>query len=180
MDKRLLVILVFVVIGMAVLTYGYTQQDQNTIQSSVIQNDTIQNATQNSTTQNSEQKDVKGTLKDYDATITQKGPSTPQKRGTSVSISYTVTNKGKKTIYDAEVGAQEFDRYIGTLKPGQTKKYTYMEYIPTDKDLTEWFEGGNVKLTGSLELGSIILTFKDDKGVLHGVRSNQISIKLLN
>ena len=176
MDKRLLVVLVFVVLGLAVFTYGYTQQDQYTTENNV-----IQNTTQNGTVQeNNEQKNVSGTVKDYDATITQKGPINPQKRGTSVPIHYTVTNNGKNTIYDAEVGAQEFNKYIGTLKPGQTKKYTYMQYVPTDNDLAEWFEGGNVKLNSPLEIGSIILTFKDDKGVLHGVRSNQIEIKLLN
>lgn len=172
MDRRLIVVFIFVIIGLAALTYGYTQQDRNTIQSSVIQNDTIQNATQNS-----EQKDVKGTLKDYGATITQKGPSTPQKRGTSVSISYTVTNKGKNTIYNAKVGAQDFEKDVGTLNPGQTRKYTYSVYIPTNVELASWYSS-DVKLTNTLEIGSIILTFTDDKGNSQGVRSNQISIKL--
>ncbi|MEL7670461.1 hypothetical protein [Methanobacterium sp.] len=174
MDRRLIVVFIFVIIGLAALTYGYTQQDQNKIQSSV-----IQNATQNSTTQNSEQKDVNGTLKDYDAIITQKGPSTPQKRGTSVSISYTVTNKGKNTIYNAKVGAQDFEKDVGTLNPGQTRKYTYSVYIPTNVELASWYSS-DVKLTNTLEIGSIILTFIDDKGNSQGVRSNQISIKLLN
>jgi hypothetical protein len=180
MNKRLLVVLVFAVLGLAVLTYGYTQQGQYTTENKGIQNNAIQNATHNSTVQNNNgQINVNNTLKDYGAIITQKGPKTPQKRGTSVPIYYTVTNNGKKTIYDAEVGAQEFEKYIGTLKPGQTKKYTYMQYIATDKDLKEWYEG-NVKLNGPLEIGSIILTFKDDKGAFHGVRSNQIQIMLLN
>ena len=180
MNKKLLMVLVLAFFGLAIFIYGYTQQSQDTMQNNMIQNNTTQNATQNSTVEdNNEQTNVNNTLKDYDATITQKGPSTPQKRGTSVPVHYTVTNKGKKTIYDAEVGAQEFEKYIGTLKPGQTKKYTYMQYIATDKDLKEWY-GGNVKLNGPLEIGSIILTFKDDKGAFHGVRSNQIQIRLLN
>ena len=180
MDKRLLMVLIFVVLGMAVFTYGYTQQGQYTTENNVIQNNSIQNTKQNSTfKENSEQKNLSGTSKDYNAIINQIGPINPQKRGTSVPIQYTVTNNGKNTIYDAEVGAQDFEKYIGILKPGQTKKYTYMQYIPTDKDLEEWYEGGNVKLTGQLEIGSIILTFKDGNGIFHGVRSNQISIKLL-
>lgn len=181
MDKRLLVILVFVVLGLTVFTYGYTQQGQYVKENTTIQNNTAQNATQNSAVQKSnKQTDLNRNLKDYDAVITQKGPNIPQKRGTSVLITYTVTNNGKKTIYDAEVGAQNFEKYVGTLKPDQTKKYTYMQYIPTDKDLREWYEGINVKLTSPLEIGSIILTFKDDKGVFHGVRSNQIEIKLVD
>ena len=181
MNKRLLVILVFVVLGLTVFTYGYTQQDQNRTQSDVIQNNASQNAAQNRTVpENNKQTNINSNLKDYNAVIIQKGPNTPQKRGTSVPITYTVTNNGKKTIYDAEVGAQNFERYVGTLKPDQTKKYTYMQYIPTDKDLKEWYEGSNVKLTSPLEIGSIILTFKDDKGVFHGVRSNQIEIELMD
>lgn len=178
MDRKPLVVLIFAVIGLVVLASGCTQQSQNATPNNTIQNNTVQNATQNSTVQENKT-NVNGTKKDYDAILTQKGPDTPQKRGTSVPIHYTVTNNGKKTIYDAEIGSQDFDKYIGTLKPGQTKKYTYMQYIPTDEDLAEWYEGGNVKLTSPLYMGSIMLTFKDDKGILHGVYSNQIEIKLL-
>lgn len=179
MDKRLLSVLIFVVLGLTIFIYGYTQQDQNTIQSNMIQDNTAQNTTQNNTVQkNNEQTNVSGTKKDYDAIITQKGPITPQKRGTSVPISYTVTNKGKNTIYNAEVGSQNFVKNVDILKPGQTEKYTYMQYIPTDKDLAEWYDG-NVKLNSPLVMGGAKLTFTDDKGVFHSIRSNTIEIKLL-
>ena len=175
MDKRLLVVLVFVVLGLAVFTYGYTQQGQYTTE-----NNAIQNTTQNGTVQeNNEQKNVSDTEKDYDATITQKGPNTPQKRGTSVPIHYTVTNKGKYTIYNAELGSQDFLQNIDVLKPGQTKKYTYMQYIPTNKDLAEWFDS-SVKLNSPLVMGGAELTFIDNKGILHNIHSNSIEIKLLN
>jgi hypothetical protein len=174
MDKRLIVVFIFVIIGLVALTYGYTQHGQN-----AIQNNTIQNAKQNDTIQeNKEQTDINGATKYNDVIIIQKGPSAPQKRGTSVPISYTVTNNGKKTIYGAEVGAQDFEKDVGTLNPGQTRKYTYAVYIPTDAELASWYSS-DVKLTNTLEIGSIILTFTDDKGTVHGVRSNQISIKLL-
>ncbi len=173
MDKKLLATLIFTVIGLVVLTSGCTQQGQN-----ITQNGTVQNITQNNTVQ--ENMNVNGAIKDYDAIITQKGPNAPQKRGTSVPVYYVVTNKGKKTIYNAKVGGQVFeeDKNIGTLKPGQTKRYKYMLYIPTDKDLAEWYEGGNVKLTSPLMVGGIELSFTDDKGVLHGMQSNSIEIKL--
>ena len=180
MDKRLLVILVFVVLGLGVLMYGYTQQGQYTKQNNTIQNDTVQNTTLNNTVQkNNEQINIIDTKKDYDAIITQKGPTTPQKRGTSVPISYTVTNKGKNTIYNAEVGSQDFLQNIDILKPGETRKYTYMQYIPTNEDLAEWFDS-SVKLNSPLVMGGAELTFIDNKGILHNIHSNSIEIKLLN
>jgi hypothetical protein len=179
MNKRILLVLIFVFFGLAIFIYGYTQQGQDTMQNNTIQNNSVQNVTQNSTTQNSEQTNVNSTLKDYDATITQKGPSTPQKRGTSVPISYTVTNKGKNTIYNAELGSQDFLKNIDILKPGQTRKYTYMQYIPTNEDLAEWFDS-SVKLNSPLVMGGAELTFMDNKGVLHNIHSNSIEIKLLN
>ena len=107
MDKRLVMVLVFVILGLAIFTYGYTQQSQYTIQDNTIQNNTAQNTTQNSTVQNSNEKtNVNGTAKYNDVVITQKGPNIPQKRGISVPVHYTVTNNGKNTIYNAEVGAK--------------------------------------------------------------------------
>lgn len=181
MDKRLLVVLIFAVLGLAVLTYGYTQQGQYTKQNNTIQNSTVQNTTQNNTVQNNNrQTNLNGTAKDNDVVITQKGPTVPQKRGVNVLIHYTVANEGKNTVYNAKVGGQVFeeDKNIGTLKPGQTEKYTYVVYIPTNKDLAEWYDS-NVKLTNSLMIGGIELSFTDDKGILHGVQSNSIEIKLL-
>lgn len=179
MDKRWIIVLIFVILGLTIFTYGYTQQSQYIKQNNTIANDTVQNVTPNSTVQNNKT-DVSGAR--YNGiTITQKGPSAPQKRGKSVSISYTITNNGKNTIYNAKVGGQVFEeeKNIGTLKPGQTKKYTYGVYIPTNKDLAEWYDS-NVKLTNSLMIGGIELSFIDDKGISHGVQSNSIEIKLLN
>jgi hypothetical protein len=158
----------FVILSLAIFTSGCTQQGRNTTQ-----NDMTQNTTQNSTVQNNT--NVSCAIKDYNAIITQSGPSTTQKRGTSVVISYMVTNSGKNTIYNAKIGAQDFAKDIGTLNPGQTKKYTYMQYIPTTEDLTSM--GIHAKLTSPLEIGSIILTYTDNKGNYHSIRSNQIAIK---
>ena len=180
MHKKLLLVLVLVFFGLAIFIYGYTQQDQNTTQSDMIQNNTAQNAAQNSTvSENNKQTNINRNLKDYDAVIIQKGPNTPQKRGTSVPISYTVTNKGKKTIYNAEIGSQNFLQNIDVLKPGETRKYTYLQYIPTNEDLAEWFDS-SVKLNSPLEMGGAKLTFTDDKNVFHSIRSNPIEIKLVD
>lgn len=180
MHKKLLLVLVLVFFGLAIFIYGYTQQNQNTTQSDMIQNNTAQNATQNSTApENNKQTSVNRNLKDYDAVIIQKGPNAPQKRGTSVPIFYTVTNKGKKTIYNAEIGSQNFLQNIDVLKPGETRKYTYMQYIPTNEDLAEWFDS-SVKLNSPLEMGGAKLTFKDNNGIFHSIRSNPIEIKLVN
>ncbi len=94
-------------------------------------------------------------------------------------IYYAVTNKGKKIIYNAEVGSQDFVKNIDILKPGETKKYTYLQYIPTNEDLAEWFDS-SVKLNSPLVMGGAELTFTDNKDVLHNIHSNSIEIKLLN
>lgn len=176
MDRKLLVVLIFAVIGLAVIASGCTQQGQNTTQNNTVQNNTVQNAAQNNTVQ--ENTNASSTTKAYDVTATLKGPSTPQKRGKSTTVYYTVTNNRKNTVYNVEAWSQDFDKYIGTLNPGQTKKYTYMQYIPTDKELASWYDS-NVKLTGPLSIGGIYVSFKDDKGISHRIQSNSIEIKLL-
>ncbi len=180
MYKKLLLVLVIVSLGLALFIYGYTQQGRDTVQNSTIQNNPVQNTTLNNTVpENNESTNVSNAKKEYDAVIIQKGPINPQKRGTSVPISYIITNKGKNTIYNAEVGAQDFLQNIDILKPGETRKYTYMQYIPTNKDLAEWFDS-NVKLNSPLVMGGAELTFVDNKGVLHNIHSNSIEIKLLS
>ena len=114
MNEKLMVVLVFVILGMVVLTYGYTQQGQYTKQ-----NNTVQNATTNGTVQDNKT-NVDG-ARYNDVMITQKGPRTPQKRGTSVPIYYTITNNGKNKVYGVEVWSQDFGKDIGTLDPGQPK-----------------------------------------------------------
>ncbi len=161
---------IFAIIGLAVLTSGCTQQSQNTTQ-----NNTVQNITQNNTVQ--ENTNVSSATKDYDATIIQKGPNAPQKRGTSVSIYYTVTNKGKNAVYNVKAWSEDFGKDIGTLKPGQTKTYTYTLYIPTDKDLASMYDN-SVKLTSPLMIGGIYLSFTDDKCNCYRIQSNSIAIKL--
>jgi hypothetical protein len=174
MKKRLLIVLIFVIFGLVVLASGCTQQSQNATSNNTIQNSTVQNATQNSTVQGNKT-DISGRYNDI--IITQKGPNAPQKRGTSVLISYTITNNGKNRVYNVLVWSQDFGKNVGTLNPGQTLKYTYLEYIPTDKDLASWYDNG-VKLISPFEIGGIYLSFKDDKGVPHRIQSNSISIKL--
>ncbi|WP_424354738.1 hypothetical protein [Methanobacterium sp. MBAC-LM] len=176
MDKRLMVVLVFLILGMVVLTYGYTQQGQYTKQNNTVQNNTVQNATTNGTVQDN--KTNVDSARYNDVMITQKGPRTPQKRGTSVPIYYTITNNGKNKVYGVEVWSQDFGKDIGTLDPGQTKKYTYIEYIPTDNDLASWYDS-SVKLNSQYTIGGIYLSFKDSKGVIHRVQSNSIEIRLL-
>ena len=178
MDKRLIIVLVFVILGLGVLTYGYTQQGQYTKQNNTIQNDRVQNVTQNNTVLDNNGQ-INASTKDKDIKITQKGPRTPQKRGTSVPIYYTITNNGKNKIYYIKVWSQDFGKDIGTLDPGRTKKYTYMEYIPTDNDLASWYDS-SVKLNSQYTIGGLYLSFKDSKGVMHRVQSNSIEIRLLN
>ncbi len=118
---------------------------------------------------------IGGGNKDYAVVATINGPNTLQKIGTSATIYYTVTNNGKNAVYNVEAWSQDFSRYIGTLGPGQTRKYTYKFYIPTDKDLA--YMGGKVKSTSPMVIWGIYVSFKDDRGVSHRIQSNSIAIK---
>lgn len=175
MDRKLVMALIFVILGLATLTSGCTQNDQNTTQNNTIQNatqnNTVPNATQNSTVQNNTNVSGRGYV-----TAAQSKPNTPQKRGTYATIPYTVTNNGKNTVYNVKAWSQVFDKNIGTLGPGQTKKYTYQLYIPTDKDLASQYDS-NVKLPNPYDIGGFYVDFTDAKGVSHRVQSNLIAIK---
>ncbi len=172
MDKRIIVILIILGFILTVFMYSYAEQEKKP----PIQNNTIQNTPQNNAIQ--EDKGQKHTAKENDVTVIQKGPTTPQKRGTEVPIYCTITNKGKNTIYETEIIANNGDdtKYLGTIKPGETRKYTYMLYIPTDEDFISWM-GNSYELENPWDVGVYHIVFKDKKGVLHKKNSNSILIK---
>lgn len=182
MKKIGILLLICIILVSVVSVYSYVSQsstDQNKAPN-ITQNNNTQDEAQDKG-QNSSQT----TTKDKNITITYKGPNTPQKQGTYVLMSYTVANNGKNKVYDVGVtslefaGDEGFTKKIGTLNPGETKKFTYQMYIPTNKDLEEMF-GKGTKLDNPWDVGGLDLSFKDDKGVLHKISSNTVKIKLLN
>lgn len=179
MDKKIGIIITVVIIGLVAATYGLTPHNKTTIIPDNTVNKTLNN-TLNSTElgvnmQKNQSQSNKGNInEDYDIVIDQKGPYTSQK-GTLVPIDYTITNNGKNTVYEIKVWSQLFDQYVGTLEPGQTKKYTYKQYIPTDEEVKS--EIGE-KLPNTLIIGGIYLSFEDYKHSYHRIQSNPIDIKL--
>ena len=78
-----------------------------------------------------------------------------------------------------KIGGQDFTKNFGVLKPGETKKFTYMEYIPTDSDIEEDMPGAG-PLPNPYYIGSPMIDFRDSNGVVHKVQSNYIKIKWYN
>jgi len=68
----------------------------------------------------------------------QKGPETA-KKGMNITIQYEITNNGTETVYNVLLDSQDFEQVVGTLKPGETKKYASTIYTPTDAEVQEDF-----------------------------------------
>ncbi len=107
---------------------------------------------------------------------TQKGPETA-KKGMNVTIQYEVMNNGTETVYNVQVDSQDFEQAVGTLKPGETKKYTASIYIPTDAEVQQDF-GANATVSNPFLIGGFSVTFNDAKGAKHSTLANSIEIKL--
>jgi archaellum component FlaF (FlaF/FlaG flagellin family) len=174
MNKIIGIIVIISILGLTGFVYVFSQGNlnENLSNATLIKtnNDTVQNAApQENTAKLSEN------AKDNDVVVTQKGPTSPQKKGTKALIEYTIINKGKNSVYEVNIGGQHFNKNFGALNPGQTIKFTYMMYIPTDDDVAS--EIGEI-LPNPLEIGGVDLSFMDNKHVYHSVQSNPIIINL--
>ena len=176
MNKKILIISVCVIICLAGLTYVYTTQNGN--KPANINILTPENTTQENIQENKEQINTINSGNDNNLIATQKGPNKSQKRGTHVPIYCTITNKEGNTIYDVKAGSQLFDKNFGTLKPGESKKFTYMFYLPTDRDKTDIPDRS--PLSNPCYIGGFLVSFKDANGVVHTITSNNIEIKWYN
>ncbi|MGB9936687.1 MAG: hypothetical protein ACPK7O_03120 [Methanobacterium sp.] len=154
------VILIIAVLAAVVFASGCTQQNDN----ATVQNNTT-NQSQNSTT-----------TKAIDVVAVQKGPETA-KKGMNVTIQCDVTNKGTDTVYNVEIDSQDFGQNLGTLKPGETKKYTASIYIPTDAEVQQDF-GPNATVSNPFFIGGFSVKFNGPNGTKHSTLSNPIEIKL--
>ena len=106
----------------------------------------------------------------------------PYKAGTLVPIQYTVTNNGKNIVYDVVLDHPILKgcyKDFGALKPGESKKFTYMLYIPTDSDMEEDMPGSG-GLPNPWNIGDFDVNFKDANGVVHTMTSNSIEVKWYN
>jgi hypothetical protein len=95
----------------------------------------------------------------------------------NVTIQYEVTNKGTDTVYNVQIDSQDYEQAVGTLKPGETKKYTGTLYIPTDAEVQEDF-GPNATVSNPYFIGGFSVKFNGPNGTKHSTLSNSIEIKL--
>jgi hypothetical protein len=145
---------------MVVFVSGCTSQDNTTIQN-------------NTTTQPQNNTNVTRAI---DVVAVQKGPETA-KKGMNITIQYEVTNNGTETVYNVLLDSQDFEQVVGTLKPGETKKYTSITYIPTDAEVQEDF-GPDATVSNPYFIGGFSVKFNDPNGSKHSAISNSIEIKL--
>lgn len=160
MDKKIGIVLVIaVVVVVALIAYGITQQANQTV---VQNNTTVQ---QNSTH-----------AKAIDVVATQKGPETA-KKGMNVTIQYEVSNKGTEAVHNVQIDSQDFEQNLGTINPGETKKGSFTIYIPTDAEVQADF-GANATVSNPFYIGGFSVKFNDAKGSKHSIMANSIEIKL--
>jgi len=111
-----------------------------------------------------------------DVIATQKGPSQASK-GENITIEYLITNNGNQAIYQVSVSDQNFYRFLGTIKPGETKKFTEKVYIPTDKEVQEDF-GPDATVPNPFFIGGVGVSYKDVSGKQYTINSNSLDIPL--
>lgn len=169
LDKKLVIviviaILIIVIVPLGLLGFTQIQNSNSTLQNNTtVQNDTIQ-------------KDTPSTNA-IGIVATVNGPKTA-KKGQNVTIEYTVSNKGAEIVYNMRVEGQSIDpRNIGTLKAGETRKFTEVEYIPTDAEVASDYGPGTTYMN-PFPVGGDAVCFKDAKGVEHVINFDSIEIKL--
>lgn len=114
--------------------------------------------------------------KAIDIVATQSGPA-EAKKGENVTIAYEVSNNGYESVFNVQIVSQDFEQNVGTLKPGETRKYTSQLYIPTDADVQGDF-GSNATVSDPLFIGGFGVLFNDAEGSKHSINANSIEIKL--
>jgi hypothetical protein len=179
MNKKIVIISICVIICLAGLIYAYTIVKENkTANNEILKSE---HATYENIQENKEQTQPINSDKENDVIATQKGPDKPQKIGTYIPIYCSINNRGSNTIYDVNAGSQAFknmNKNFGTLKPGETKKFTYMLYLPKTSDHIDILD--NKPLPNPFYIGGFLIDFKDGKGVVHVTTSNSIKIKWYN
>lgn len=100
------------------------------------------------------------------------------KKGEDVTIEYGVINTGRETVYGVKIVGQAMYKYIGTLKPKETKKFNYIYYIPTDSELKEAYGPGSV-VGNPISIGGDAIYYKYATGLEYVTNFNSIDVKLV-
>lgn len=116
------------------------------------------------------------TVANINIVANQTGPA-KAKEGDNVTINYSVSNKGGQVVNNVKIHDQNFDTTIGTLNPGETKKYQYTLHIPTDKEVQQDFSSKST-VSNPFFVGGFGVSFTDLNGSSHTINSNSLEIKL--
>ncbi|MDI6644675.1 MAG: hypothetical protein QME14_06400 [Methanobacteriaceae archaeon] len=111
-----------------------------------------------------------------DIIATQKGPSKAVK-GENITIEYVITNNGNQAIYQVSVSDQNFYKYIGIIKKGETKRFTEKVYIPTDNEVKQDF-GPDATVSNPFFIGAVGVSYQDSDGNQYTINSNSLNIPL--
>ncbi|WP_409200376.1 hypothetical protein [Methanobrevibacter sp. DSM 116169] len=159
----LIVIIVVVIVGIAgvLLLNNGSSDDNNT--NTTNKNDSNKNISDNSTSKNK-------TVVTHDVSAVQEGPSAA-KEGSTVTVKWTVTNKGSLSITNVKGISQYGDYNFGTIEPGQSKTTSFelSTQGPYDENESEKQE--------SLFIGGFGLEY-DFNGKHFKTNSNTIEIAL--
>ncbi|MCK9151487.1 hypothetical protein [Methanobacterium alcaliphilum] len=113
-----------------------------------------------------------------DVTAIQKGPATA-KKGENITLTYTIHNNGNSDIYNVSVADQNFYKFLGTIKAGQSKSFTNRAYIPTDREVKEDF-GPDATVSNPFYIGGVAVSYQNANGKTFGINSNSLSIPLVS
>jgi Translocon-associated protein beta (TRAPB) len=163
MGKKLGIIIMLGILTIVVLASGCTQQEN-------------QDQTNTSSPQN-EKKTVPNGAAAIDILATQNGPTTAHK-GQNMTINYSVINNGTQRVYNVKVHDQNFDKTLGTINPGENKKFQHSLYIPTDEQVKADF-GPDATVSNPFFLGGFEVSFQDANGSKHSTTASSIEIKLV-
>ena len=163
MGKNSQLIIILIMLATVVLASGCTEQGN-------------QKLTNTSSSEN-ELKPVTNGAVSIDILAIQKGPITAQK-GQYVIINYTITNNGTQPVYKVEVHDQNFDKTLGSIKPGEDKKFQHSLYIPTDEQVKADF-GPDATVSNPFSLRGFEVNFQEANGTKNSVTANSIEIKLV-
>lgn len=132
----------------------------------------------NLTTQKTKVYPGKTSSENINITLLVKG-SKEAKKGQNVTILYIISNKGSHTINNIKIEGQAINKKLGTLKPKQTKKYAYTEYIPTDAEIKEK-HGPDAEICNPYPIGGATIHFTDHNGKKHMLHFDILNLNLSN
>jgi len=170
LDKKLVIVILIAILVIVIVPLGWTLQNANSNpqNNTTVQNDTFQNDIALNDTPSTEAMGIIATVK---------GPRTA-KKGQNITIEYIVSNKGAKTAYNLRIEGESIDtKNLGTLKAGETRKFTEVEYMPTNTEVASDYGPGTTYMN-PFPVGGDALYFKDAKGIEHVINFSRIEIKL--